>query len=287
MAMKREQMSTIAAASPPAESAEAAPEETPGEAFLLFTEDGKRIVRLAPHEWEGKLKAMDGSMNDDFNRFLSAQVASAMWPATSSVETYALQCAASGATLIGIGPKDELEGMLAAQMIAAHAASMECYRRAMLSEQPAEMRAMNLSMANKSSRTFAALLEALNKHRGKGQQTVRVEHVHVYEGGQAVVGVVSDQGGGRGGRKNGKQPHEKQIAHASEPALPSPNTSGELLPIAGDAEWTMPTSRRPVVRGSEGQPQRRNARPDHGPSEGRAAAVRRDAAGDAADDQDG
>jgi len=46
MAMKREQMSTIAAASPPPESAEAAPEETPGEAFLLFTEDGKRIVRL-------------------------------------------------------------------------------------------------------------------------------------------------------------------------------------------------------------------------------------------------
>jgi len=38
------------------------------------------------------------------------------------------------AALIGIAPKDEIEGMLAAQLIAAHNAAMECYRRAMLAE---------------------------------------------------------------------------------------------------------------------------------------------------------
>jgi hypothetical protein len=32
--------------------------------------------------------------------------------------------------------------------------------------------------------------EALNRHRGKGQQKVTVEHVHVHAGGQAVVGMV-------------------------------------------------------------------------------------------------
>jgi hypothetical protein len=31
------------------------------------------------------------------------------------------------------------------------------------------------------------LLDALNRHRGKGQQKVTVEHVHVAPGGQAVV----------------------------------------------------------------------------------------------------
>jgi hypothetical protein len=31
--------------------------------------------------------------------------------------------------MVGIGPKDELEGMMAAQMLAAHSAAMECYRR--------------------------------------------------------------------------------------------------------------------------------------------------------------
>jgi hypothetical protein len=39
-----------------------------------------------------------------------------------------------------------------------------------------------------SARTYATLLEALNRHRGKGQQKVTVEHVHVHEGGQAIVG---------------------------------------------------------------------------------------------------
>ena len=37
------------------------------------------------------------------------------------------------------------------------------------------------------SRTHATLLEALNRHRGKGAQRVTVEHVHVHEGGQAIV----------------------------------------------------------------------------------------------------
>jgi hypothetical protein len=83
--------------------------------------------------------------------------------------------------------------MMAAQLIAAHNAAMECYRRAMLGEQQSfEGRRENLAQANKLSRTYAVLLEALNRHRGKGQQKVTVEHVHVHAGGQAVVGVVDN-----------------------------------------------------------------------------------------------
>ena len=70
--------------------------------------------------------------------------------------------------------------MIAAQLIACHNASMECYRRAMIGEQTFEGRRENLSQANKLSRTYATLLEALNRHRGKGQQKVTVEHVHVH-----------------------------------------------------------------------------------------------------------
>ena len=98
--------------------------------------------------------------------------------------------------LVGIGPKDELEGMMAAQLIAAHNAAMECYRRAMIGEQTFEGRRENLNQANKLSRTWAMLLDALNKHRGKGHQKVTVEHVHVHAGGQAVVGNVVRPGGG-------------------------------------------------------------------------------------------
>jgi hypothetical protein len=34
------------------------------------------------------------------------------------------------------------------------------------------------------------MLEALNRHRGKGQQKVTVGNVHVHTGGQAGVGLV-------------------------------------------------------------------------------------------------
>jgi hypothetical protein len=51
--------------------------------------------------------------------------------------------------------------------------------------------------AANASRTFVELLAALDRRRGKGgQQVVRVEHVHVHQGGQAIVGNV--QGGDTG-----------------------------------------------------------------------------------------
>jgi hypothetical protein len=92
--------------------------------------------------------------------------------------------------LEGIAPQGEAEGLLAVQMIACHSAAMECYRRAMTQEQTFEGREQNLKFANKLTRTYATLLDALDKHRGKGQQRMTVEHVHVYPGGQAIVGNV-------------------------------------------------------------------------------------------------
>jgi Enolase, N-terminal domain len=47
---------------------------------------------------------------------------------------------------------------------------------------------------NKLARTFAAQVEALKRYRSGGEQTVRVEHVTVNEGGQAIVGTVTHGG---------------------------------------------------------------------------------------------
>jgi hypothetical protein len=81
--------------------------------------------------------------------------------------------------------------MLAAQAMAAHHASMECSRRAMLPDQPFEASQGFRKAAANASRTFIELLSALDRKRGKGgQQVVRVEHVHVHRGGQAIVGSV-------------------------------------------------------------------------------------------------
>jgi hypothetical protein len=154
---------------------------------------------------------------------------------------------AAAAALIGIGPKDELEGMLAAQMIAAHSAAMECYRRAMIRDQSFEGRRENLNQANKLSRTYTTLLEALSRHRGKGQQKVTVEHVHVHSGGQAIVGAVEQKEGGGVADQNERQPHAKAISHAPQRPLWGKDASQEPVPVGGDAERPVQDARGEVA----------------------------------------
>jgi hypothetical protein len=176
------------------------------------------IVAKDPTQQPGKLKLIGGSASDAWNNTLANQTIQTLWVSHSDEETLERQLAATTAALVGIRPRDELEGMLASQLIAAHNAAMECYRRAMLSEQTLEGRRENLNQANKLFRTYTLLLEALNRHRGKGQQKVTVEHVHVHEGGQAIVGHVEHRGEGAG-KKIEDQPYAKQVAHAPQPSM--------------------------------------------------------------------
>jgi hypothetical protein len=140
--------------------------------------------------------------------------------------------------------------MIAVQLLAAHNATMECYRRAMIPEQTVEGRSENLNQANKLSRTYVVLLDALNRHRGKGQQKVTVEHVHVHSGGQAVVGMVGAPGGG-GSPKLEDQPHAKQIAYAPQQPMWGADKEREPVPVARDAERPVPTARRKIAGRSE------------------------------------
>lgn len=93
----------------------------------------------------------------------------------------------------GLEPRDQTEAMLAAQMASVHMATMTCARRLAhvesIPQQDSAERAFN-----KLARTFTTQMEALNRYRGKGQQKMTVEHVHVHDGGQAIVGNV--EGGG-------------------------------------------------------------------------------------------
>ena len=154
------------------------------------------IVANDPKDHQGQLKAIGGSQSDHWNQTIASQAVRTLWTAHSDEKTLDSQRSATVSALVGIGPKDEIEGMIAAQLIAAHNAAMESHRRAMLGEQTFEGRRENLAQANKLSRTYATLLDALNRHRGKGQQKVTVEHVHVHAGGQAVVGMVETPGEG-------------------------------------------------------------------------------------------
>jgi hypothetical protein len=81
----------------------------------------------------GTLKAIRGSMSDGWNNILANQAIRTLWFFENS-DAYEIrrQRHAAVDALIGIAPRDELEGMVAAQLVACHDASMECYRRAMI-----------------------------------------------------------------------------------------------------------------------------------------------------------
>jgi hypothetical protein len=197
----------------------------------------------------GTLKAIGGSMSDDWNNILANQTIRTLWFFENwDEDELKRQRHAAVDALIGIKPGDELEGMIAGQLVACHNASMECYRRAMIHDQTFEGRRENLNQANKLSRTYATLLEALNRHRGKGAQKVTVEHVHVHNGGQAIVGTI--EGRGEDAPKRKDQPHA--IAHAPGTTMPSTDTTREPLPVAGNAERPLPDARRTVTGRTEG-----------------------------------
>ena len=193
-----------------------------------------RNVEL-PAKNVGKLKFLGGSNSDDFNNVLANNVLQCLWYGSEGKYDVERQTQVVLATLIGLKPQDELEGMLLGQMIGCHYAAMECFKRAMIPNQSFEGRQSALNYANKLTRTYATQLEALDKHRGKGQQKVTVEHVHVHQGGQAIVGTVHTGAGGD--KKSEDQVHATSVSHAPEQAMRSAfETDGEAVPVASDEE---------------------------------------------------
>jgi hypothetical protein len=96
--------------------------------------------------------AISGVDDLEFTLNLMGQVFAALWPENSDRDE---RERGTLAAMFDTKPRDALEGMLVGQAIASHNAAMECYRRAMISEQTFEGRHENLNQANKLCRTFA------------------------------------------------------------------------------------------------------------------------------------
>ncbi len=90
-------------------------------------------------------------------------------------------------------PRSPLEAMLISQMAAAHSHAMEMFIQAKKSMSP-DTAIAQLKIAERLIKTFANSLDVLERSRRKGHQSVKVEHVHINAGGQAIVGNVN-QGG--------------------------------------------------------------------------------------------
>ena len=140
-----------------------------------------------------------------------SQVTNTLWLGNSDAMAEAATVVDVMQTMEELAPRDGFERMLINQMMAVHHATMECFRRAMISQQSFEGRDSNLKHAQKLTAMYAVQLETLNKHRGKGQQKVTVEHVNVAAGGQAIVGNVETRSAPGGAAEQQKAP--PQIAH--------------------------------------------------------------------------
>jgi hypothetical protein len=164
-----------------------------------------KILKLVPPTRRVSInsEAIPGRCKDPILLMHAHQVMDASKVDTRASEDIETRYNAIIASLHDIAPVGALEGMLAVQLIATHMAAMDCYKR-LSTTNDRDIHAYNLNQANKLSRTYAGLLEALNRHRGKGQQKVTVEHVHVHHGGPAIVGHI--EGGGVQHKTNGSTP---------------------------------------------------------------------------------
>ncbi|MGA3118836.1 MAG: hypothetical protein ABSF90_30990 [Syntrophobacteraceae bacterium] len=140
-----------------------------------------------------------GSISDDFRDLLFKQLAPLVPPGMDQASF--LNSAL--ASMHGSQPQNELEGMLAAQLFCIHSLAMQMMGRACKADYD-EIVELNVKLSDKLLRAFRETAETLQKQKGKGsKQQVRVEHVHIHEGAQAIVGAVNQAGGGENDKKRG------------------------------------------------------------------------------------
>jgi len=95
------------------------------------------------------------------------------------------------------------EAMMATHIIALYCQSSNLLIRAAAIAHP-ELQKNYFDMALKLSRAFGSMMETFQKHRRNGTYKMKIEHLHVHAGGQAIVGTVNQAQGS-------KRQHEKGV----------------------------------------------------------------------------
>ena len=160
------------------------------------------------------------------------------------------------AVIDGVRPKDEIEAMLAGHMAVANILLLELVARTRAAVAGHRYEGNGIkrldvlgNLTTKFMRTYTVQVEVLARKRRKGEQNIRVEHVHVHAGGQAIVGNVSHRGR-RGLTKNDQQPyegeHEKPTARpiSDSTSVRSADQKWHALPVASDEEGVLSIARR-------------------------------------------
>jgi hypothetical protein len=116
------------------------------------------------------------------------------------------------AVLDGASPRNEMEAMLAVQIAVTHILTMRTASNLKRSNNIPQQDSNALALA-RLAKQFTTQLETMARLQRGGKQKVTVEHIHVYPGGQAIVGNVTHGANGQqpgatgGGHQIGHQPH--------------------------------------------------------------------------------
>lgn len=155
----------------------------------IIIKDGNSLTYEHVEPYIGQLALMEAIGSNDLDFFVQFmnQVGNAVTQG-QSLQEEEINFAMS--VIKGIEPQDQIEAMLGAQMASVHMASMKFARRLNHVENIQQQDSAEKTF-NKLNRTFIAQMAALKKYRTGGEQKVKVEHVHVHEGGQAVVGDIN------------------------------------------------------------------------------------------------
>jgi hypothetical protein len=162
--------------------------------------DGIRQIHFKNFEEKKTNEEVKEIINDFYGAFgvknaLIADILlhNAMMVSSNSIEHNERELNFAYSFLKEIKPQDTLEAMLAVQMLGTHLLSCKTLYRANLKDQTCEGVNENVNRATKLSRTFIAQMEALKKHRSKGDQKITVEHINVNDGGKVSIGETNTQ----------------------------------------------------------------------------------------------
>jgi hypothetical protein len=165
--------------------------QSPPVRVKVFGADGK-VVKVHPdgeHKgWWLRLNKALGTTSSDFVNASLFQIQSASRSPWGGISELSLNAAL--AMIEAAAPKDEIEAALAVQMACTHTAAMAVLAKMDVAFASEKRIAAFGSAAARLMRAYATQVEVLRRLRHGGHQVVRVEHVHVNEGGQAVIGNV-------------------------------------------------------------------------------------------------
>lgn len=133
----------------------------------------------------------------------------------------------------GIAPRDSTEATLGSQMAAIQAAFMMAAYRYQNATTPAAQEAAERSL-NRLARTFAGQMETLKRYRSGGSQTVTVQNVSVSDGGQAIVGNVTQST--RPDVPENPSATPPSVATTTEASAPVCDDHKEIAPTPGKQE---------------------------------------------------